>query len=668
MLDLGRVGKATLMVKRCFGIMLPAAAAMLAVHCVALAGEDLGAVEQQAFRAAVDRVAPCVVRIDTIGGRERVEGMLVGSGPTTGLIVDPAGYVISSAFNFLNQPASILVRLPDGPRKAAKLVATDHNRMLVLLKIDAGGPLPVPEIVPEKEIRVGQWAVAVGRAFESPRPNLSVGIVSALQRIWGKALQTDAAISPNNYGGPLVDLQGRVLGVLVPLSPDADDEMSGIEWYDSGIGFAISAEHVEKILPRLKQGEDLYRGVIGISFASPNLHIEQPVLKAVQAGSPAAKAGIRKGDRVVAIGGRSIERAAQVREELMRRYAGDKVEIVVARDAERLTREVPLVARLDPYRQPFLGVLPKRPLTKESATGVQVRYVYPASPAAKAGLRPGDTIVALAGHDVDVRDDVVEQLADLTADDEVPVQAERGVQKLKLTLKLARLPEAVPADKLPAARAASQARPVEGTAVGIVQYKVPELPNDVWMYVPETYTPDVPHGVLVWLGPAAGAHAKQAVERWRAAFRGRDMIVVVPQAGEPGRWQSADARLIQKLLERITEHYEIDEPRVVVGGLESGGTLACRLAFRFREQYRAVVAVEGPLVEKPAPPDPLHSLAFYVARSPASRQAGTIEEGVKRLRDLAYPVSIRDLAQPAGDLANEDLAELARWIDTLDRL
>ena len=69
------------------------------------------------------------------------------------------------------------------------------------------------------QIRVGQWTIAVGRAFEGREPNMAVGVLSATDRIWGKAIQTDAAVSPNNYGGPLVDIAGRVLGVLVPLSP-----------------------------------------------------------------------------------------------------------------------------------------------------------------------------------------------------------------------------------------------------------------------------------------------------------------------------------------------------------------------------------------------------------------------------------------------------------------
>lgn len=86
----------------------------LLVFCRPVRAEDLDALEQKALIAAVDRVAPSVVRIETIGGLERVDCVLFGAGPTTGLVVDKSGYILSSAFNFVNKPASILVCLPDG--------------------------------------------------------------------------------------------------------------------------------------------------------------------------------------------------------------------------------------------------------------------------------------------------------------------------------------------------------------------------------------------------------------------------------------------------------------------------------------------------------------------------------------------------------------------------
>src|SRR5262249_52477606 len=155
------------------------------------------------------------------------------------------GFVITSSFNFANKPSDVFVGVPGRKdRFRAQVIATDHTRMLTLLKIDAKD-LPVPTVCPKKDIVVGQWALALGRTLdpdlEHP-PSFSAGIVSATGRIWGKAIQTDAKVSPTNYGGPLVSIDGRVLGVLVPLSPRGTDDTAGFDWYDSGIGFAIPLE------------------------------------------------------------------------------------------------------------------------------------------------------------------------------------------------------------------------------------------------------------------------------------------------------------------------------------------------------------------------------------------------------------------------------------------
>src|SRR6185312_5085326 len=298
--------------------------------------EDLSAREERAMRAAVERVAPSVVAIETIGGRQRAGQAIVGAGPTTGLIISTDGYIVSSAFDFSPKPASIVVRLPGGARVPAQLVATDHNRMLVLLKVEAEAALPTPEAVPESEVRIGQWAIAVGRTFDGGQPNVSVGIVSALDRVWGKAVQTDAKISPNNYGGPLVDIRGRVLGVLAPLSPTKGAEATSVEWYDSGIGFAVPMGQIQQIFPRLKTGEDLKPGLMGVSLAGRDMYADAPVIASCRPNSPAYKAGIKAGDKIVQLAGRDIVRQSQMMYELNRRYAGDPVKVAVLRGEKRL--------------------------------------------------------------------------------------------------------------------------------------------------------------------------------------------------------------------------------------------------------------------------------------------------------------------------------------------
>src|SRR6187401_1519943 len=160
-------------------------AALLVQTWPALAQDDTAEFEEQAIRAAADAVAPSVLRIETVGGLERVGKALTSTGPTTGLVVSEDGYVISSAVNFIQQPSSILVTLPSGKRATAKIVARDHARMLVLLKIATDEKLPVPVAVPRSEMAVGQSAVAMGRTFEKSGPSLSIGVISALNRIWG---------------------------------------------------------------------------------------------------------------------------------------------------------------------------------------------------------------------------------------------------------------------------------------------------------------------------------------------------------------------------------------------------------------------------------------------------------------------------------------------------
>ena len=642
------------------------AASCLTPSNLRAADQEVELLEQEAFREAVDRVAPSVVRIETVGGMPRVGRVLLGSGPTTGLIVDQEGYVVSSMFNFINRPASILVRLPDGQLKPARLVATDHSRMLVLLKIDTDEPLPVPEIVSPQQMRVGQWTVAVGRTFEGNRPNVSVGILSAVGRIWGKAVQTDAAVSPTNYGGPLVDLQGRVLGVIVPLSPQSASEVAGYQWYDSGIGFAVDAEHVLKTLPRLKKGEDLYAGVIGVHLRGQSLYIGEPVIAACHPNSPAAKAGLEAGDRIEQIDGRKINRAAEVKEQISRRYAGEKVHIVVLREKKRLEFDVELVPKLEPYEHALVGILPMRDV--HDRPGVEVRYVYPESPAAGAGIEPGDVLISLAGKPITGRDEMLRQIGNFQPDEEVELEVRRSDQTRKLTLKLGRLPEDLPPQELPPAR--DEIEPPEGELpeVGTVELKIPELKNDAWAYVPDAYHPDVTYGVVVWLHAPGGFDFKELLARWKSLCDGHDLILLAPKSADPQRWNPGEVTLVEKLLDQVHSTYTVDSARVVVHGHEGGGALAYLVAFRQRELVRAAAVVDAPITRPPPENDPLHRLAIYLTTAKKSRHAGAIKQATALLRKMKIPVTVKDLGEKPRYLNEEELAELVRWIDMLDRI
>src|SRR4029079_4955080 len=205
-----------------------------------------------------------------------------------------------SSFNFANKPTDIFVTIPGHPqRMVAKVIAHDQTRMLTLLKVDAK-TLPVPPPFPKADVAVGLWALALGRTSDPDTdhpPSMSIGIVSAVNRIWGKAIQTDAKTSPINYGGALIAIDGRVFGGIVPMSNRAEGETAGVDVYDGGIGFAVPLEDVLAVVPRLKQGQDLRRGLLGITPQGTDVYNAPPVIGAIQPDSAAARAGMQVGDK-----------------------------------------------------------------------------------------------------------------------------------------------------------------------------------------------------------------------------------------------------------------------------------------------------------------------------------------------------------------------------------
>jgi serine protease Do len=660
--------------------LLSAACCLLCLTSLAKAEDDITLREEAALKVAVDRIAPSVVRIETLGGLESVGEVLVGTGPTTGLIVSSEGYIVSSAFNFANKPAQILVDLADGTRLPAKVVAHDTSRMLVLLKVPTEGldvkkQLPVPEAAPLSEMRVGQWSIAIGRVFDAGKTNISIGILSALNRVWGKAVQTDAKISPANYGGPLIDLHGRVIGVLVPMSPMETGEMAGVEWYDSGIGFAVPLEQINRVLDRLKKGEDLSPGLIGVSLRAGDPYATEPVIAACHPKSPAAEAGIKTGDKIVAIDGVPVASQSEMKHQLGPRYAGEKVVLTVLRGKERLEKSTELVAKLLPYVHPFLGVLPMRDndavegdkgATESKPAGVIVREVYPDSPAAKAGIKSGDRIVSLDGQPIVDRARLQEKIAAFEPLKAVKVELERGGQAQTSEVKLATLPEAVPA-ALPPARDSKQPADENPPATGKVEIKIPEAPNGCIAYVPETYNTHVSYGLVVWLHASGGFKDDELLKAWKPICEANDLILLAPKSADKDRWQRTEFEFIRKAIDDVAQKYNIDKSRVIVAGRDLGGAMAYFLAAQNRDLIRGVAAINAPLPPTMRVPanDPVQRLAFFTTVS--KKSSPLVAMGIKRLRDAKFPVTQLDIGDAPRDLNADEMSQLARWVDSLDR-
>jgi S1-C subfamily serine protease len=649
-------------------IILPTLLVLLLISSRAQAQDDLIAAEEQALQAAVERVAPSVVRIETVGGLERVRKVLVGTGPTTGLVVSNDGYIISSAFNFVQQPSSILVTLPGGARAAAKIVARDQSRMLVLLKVETTEKLTVPQAVPRSEMRVGQWAVAVGRTFEPTEPAVSVGVVSALNRVWSKALQTDAKISPNNYGGPLIDVHGRVFGVLVPLSPQETGDLAGTEWYDSGIGFAVPLDDIFKHLDQLKLGKDLHPGLLGVSLKQGDIYSLPAEVAAAPPNSPANKAGVKPGDVIVEIDGQTISRQAQLKHAMGPHYAGEQVKLVLNRGDQRIDATLELAEKLEPYAHPFLGLLPMRDGAKD-AEGVVVRYVFPGSPAAEAGIKAGDKLVSIAGKPAGDAAGLQETAAGLDPKLKAAVKIQRGEETLDLELMPTQLPTTIAAE-LPPAVARALAAPPQPPATGLVEIKLAEEKNECWVVVPENYHPEVPHALVTWLHGVDGVDKDKLLSRWKELAAKHQLIVVAPRSSDGKKWEATDNELVRKVIDDALGRFNIDRTRLVVFGEQAGGSMAWLVGLQQIERIRGIAvtdAIPPPRVKLPEN-DPVRRLAIYTAVAEKSPLAAVMKVLTGRLGTMKYPVTTRELGEKPRDLSDEETAELARWIDQLDRI
>ncbi len=639
---------------------------------------ELEAKEEQAFQQATALVAPSIVKIETVGGLDRVSGQLTASGPTTGLIVGADGWIISSAFNFAAKPEQVLVTLADGRRLPASVVSTDRSRMLTLLRVSEQG-LPVPQVAAREAIRVGQWALALGRTLEGESPSISVGIVSALNRIHGKAIQTDAKVSPINYGGPLINVDGQVMGILVPLSAQGkNDVVAGVEWYDSGIGFAIPFAEVLSSLDRLKQGADLLPGLMGITFKSEDEFAGEVILDRVRYGSPSQQAGLKTGDKITQVDGKPIIRIAQFRQILGTKYGGDKIALKIQRGDQEIAVDMVLAGELVPFETPFLGILPQRTLSDQPVhVGAKIRAVIPNSPAAKAGLEAGQVIVKVNDLPTDDSRSLSDRISRLRPLDAVTLRVltESGEFK-SVAVKLGSFPETVSAELAPSFIPPPnplEKPPAEGEAkkiaTGLITETLPGSEHNYWAYVPQDYNPAAQYGLLIWLHPAGNTLESSVLKTWKAHCEERGIILLAPKAKLPIGWSPNEGPFIKELTEDILKRYSIDRRRITLHGMGPSGNLAYALAFQEREIYRAVCSVQTVLRLPPPENEPDLRLQFYVAGVDKSPQLKGVKAAADALRNLKFPVVYRALKMEADDYpGTADVAEFARWLDSLDRI
>jgi len=301
------------------------------------------------------RVSPGVVFVQANSGKGQLPfpgGGRAASG--SGFVIDDDGHVVTND-HVVEGATQYRVRFGDnGDPIVAKLLGSDPSADLALLKID---PKDMPaEIAPLKlgastDVRPGDEAIAIGSPF-GLEGTVTSGIVSALGRtiqapngfsISG-AVQTDAAINPGNSGGPLLDSRGQVIGVNSQIQTNGGSDQN------SGVGFAVPVDAIKRALPFLKAGKDAPHAYLGVQMGQAPQGGAS--VGGVVANGPAAKAGLRKGDRIVEIAGTAVHEPDDVSAAVNARRPNDSVRVIVERGGERRTLTVKLGEQPDKVSNP----------------------------------------------------------------------------------------------------------------------------------------------------------------------------------------------------------------------------------------------------------------------------------------------------------------------------
>jgi len=279
-------------------------------------------------------VGPSVVTISA-----DIDGALAGEAVGTGLIVSSDGEILTNA-HVIADATEIRVRLAgDTEPVEAEVVATDLGNDLALLSID-GEDLSVGRFASADSVALGDEVVAIGFALDlAGDPTVTLGIVSALDRTLITSsqgaldglIQTDAAISSGNSGGPLVNADGEVVGINTAVA------RSDVTTAATNVGFAIGVEEVENVLAALREqgaGDPRLEGFLGVSLDERSDGGRGALVTRVEGDSPAGAAGLQRGDVVIQVDESTTDGVAGVIAAVRDREPGDEVEVVVVRDGD----------------------------------------------------------------------------------------------------------------------------------------------------------------------------------------------------------------------------------------------------------------------------------------------------------------------------------------------
>jgi serine protease Do len=342
-------------------------------------------------------------------------------GVGSGFILTADGFIMTNA-HVVDGADEVLVTLTDKREFKAKIVGTDKRTDVAVVKIEATG-LPAVKVGDVSRLRVGEWVMAIGSPF-GLESTVTAGIVSAKQRDTGDFLpfiQTDVAINPGNSGGPLINMRGEVVGINSQIYSRSGGFM--------GISFAIPMDEAVRVSDQLRSSGRVSRGRIGVQIEQVNKDVAESIglgksvgamVRGVEAGSPAEKAGIEAGDIIIRFDGKAIEKSSDLPRMVGGTKPGTKSTITVFRRGTSKDLSI-TIAEVEADKPSVKTSSSREEKPKASAAGQAVGLAVSeltdaqkkdlkvkggvkvdsaVEAAARAGLREGDVILALANVDV----------------------------------------------------------------------------------------------------------------------------------------------------------------------------------------------------------------------------------------------------------------------------
>jgi serine protease Do len=426
------------------------------------------------FATLVDRFGPAVVNISvsgTVKTRSAMPPMPFGPndpfseffrrfqppgpqeravrGEGSGFIVSDDGVILTNA-HVVDGADEVTVKLTDRREFDAQVVGLDKRTDVAVLKIEADH-LPAVQVGDSDAVKVGQWVLAIGSPFGFEN-SVTSGIVSAKSRALPSDaavpfIQTDVAVNPGNSGGPLFDLDGRVVGI----NSQIYSQTGGYQ----GISFAIPINVALKVQQQLLADGKVEHGRLGVGVQTMSQDLAKAfglersagaLVTQVESGSAADAAGLKQGDVVLAIDGQPVEDSASLAADIAGREPGSKIKLKVWRDGKERT----ITAELGADEEGVVAAagrgdtdtgrlgLALRPLTPDERgrSGIEHGLVVEQADgaAAKAGIERGDVVLAVNGESVDSVDDMTKAVSEL--DGTVAVLVQRGSMQIYVPLEL----------------------------------------------------------------------------------------------------------------------------------------------------------------------------------------------------------------------------------------